>query len=64
MKIRIVLVDMLVEISPEIYKDYVVYENNKKVFFVQLMKALYGIMKASVLYYKKSERILKISVMR
>ena len=36
MKIRGVLVDMLIEMSPEIYKDYVVYENGKKVLYVQL----------------------------
>ena len=64
MKIRGALVDMLVKMSPEIYKDYIVYENNKKVLYVQLLKALYYMMKASVLYYKNSERTLKISVMR
>ena len=53
MKIRGVLVDMLVEMSPEIYEEYVVYEKGKKVLYVQLLKALYGMMKASVLYYKK-----------
>ena len=31
MKIRGALVDMLVEMSPETYKDHVIYENNKKV---------------------------------
>jgi len=53
MEIRGVLVDMLVGMSPETYKDYVVYENGKTMLYVQLMKALYGMMKASVLYYKK-----------
>ena len=38
MKIRGVLVEMLVEMSPEIYEDYVVYENNKKVLYVQLLR--------------------------
>ena len=45
--------DTLVEISPEIDKDYVVYEKDKKVLYVQMIKALYEMMKTSVLYYKK-----------
>ena len=53
MKIRGALVDMLVEMSPETYKDHVIYENNKKVLYVRMLKALYGMMIASVLYYKK-----------
>ena len=53
MKIRGVLVDMLIEMSPETYKNYVVYERGKKVLYVRMLKALYGMMIASVLYYKK-----------
>ena len=53
MKIRGQLVDMLVAMAPEIYADYVVYENGQKVLYVQMLKALYGMMKASLLYYKK-----------
>jgi len=53
MKIRGQLVEILLEISPVTYKDYVVYENGKKVLYVQIMKALYGIMKSSLLYYNK-----------
>ena len=53
MKIRGHLVDMLLEISPETYKDYVTYENGKKVLYVHMLKALYGMMKASILYYNK-----------
>ena len=53
MKIRGVLVDMLIEMSPETYKQYVVYEKGKKVLYVRMLKALYGMMIASVLYYKK-----------
>ena len=44
---------MLVAMAPEIYADYVVYENGQKVLYVQMLKALYGMMKASLLYYKK-----------
>jgi hypothetical protein len=53
MKIRGVLVDILLEMSPETYKDYVVYEGKNKVLYVQMLKALYGMMMASLLFYKK-----------
>ena len=53
MKIRGSLVDMLLEISPGTYEDYVVYEKGQKVLYVQMLMALYGMMKASLLYYNK-----------
>ena len=53
MKIRGALVNLLVEISPETYKDYLIQEGKGKVLYVRMLKALYGMMKASVLYYKK-----------
>jgi hypothetical protein len=42
MKITGVLVDMLVQIAPETYGPYVVFENGKKVLYVQVLKALYA----------------------
>ena len=53
MKIRGPLVDMLVELSPETYADYVVYEGKSKVLYVVMEKALYGMLQSSLLYYKK-----------
>ena len=53
MKIRGELVDILVEVAPEVYKDYVIYEGNHKILYVQMMKALYGMLISSILYYKK-----------
>jgi hypothetical protein len=54
MKIRGTLVDMLVEIDPETYADYVVYDYNKeKILYVQVLKALYGMLESSLLFYKK-----------
>jgi hypothetical protein len=53
MKIRGPLVDILVNINPAMYKDFVVQEGNSKVLYVDMMKALYGMMIASILYYKK-----------
>ena len=53
MKITGVLVDYLIEIAPEVYGPYVVYQNGKKVLYVQVLKALYGMLVASLLWYKK-----------
>ena len=53
MKITGVLVDILLDKNPVRYKDYVVYENGKKVIYVELMRALYGMINASLLWYKK-----------
>ena len=41
MKITGVLVDLLVQITPEVYADYVVFENGRKVLSVEVLKALY-----------------------
>jgi hypothetical protein len=53
-KIRGILVDILVEIAPDVYTSYV-SKNNKgtKQFLVQFQNALYGTMVASLLYYQK-----------
>ena len=43
----------MVETSPETYKDYVVYENGTPVLYLVLVKALYGLLESSLLFYKK-----------
>lgn len=53
MKIRGALVDILVEMDHEKYNDYVVYESRRKVLYVMMNKALYGMMQSSLLYYQK-----------
>jgi hypothetical protein len=58
-KIRGILVDILVEISPEAYNSYVSQDNKgNKQFLVQCQNALYGTMVASLLYYRKFVKIL------
>ena len=47
------LVEMLVEIAPEAYTDYVTYENNNKIVCVSMLKPLHVMLKASILYYKQ-----------
>jgi hypothetical protein len=53
-KIRGILVDILVEISPEAYKSYVSQDKKgNKQFLVQCQNALYVTMVAILLYYRK-----------
>ena len=59
MKIKGYLVDMLLELAEEVYKDFVVYENNIKVLYVEVLKALYGMLQASLLFYKKLKKDLE-----
>ena len=53
MKIRGRLVDWLVEMDPLMYKDKVVYENGVKVIYLEVLKAIYGMLIASLLWYRK-----------
>jgi hypothetical protein len=53
-KIRGILVDILVEISPDVYKYYVSKEKKRlKQLLVKYQNALYGTLVASLLYYQK-----------
>jgi hypothetical protein len=49
MKITGVLVDMLVKLNPELYGPYMVYER----LYGQVMRAIYGMLEAAILWYKK-----------
>ncbi len=53
MKITGVLVDLIIEMAPEVYKPFVTFEGTKKVIYVQVLRALYGMLVAALLWYKK-----------
>jgi hypothetical protein len=53
MKITGALVDLLVDRAPEVYKDYVVFENGKKVLYVQVLRGLYGMLIAALMWFQK-----------
>ena len=59
MKITGVLVDILVQLSPETYGPYVVFENNRKVLYVVVLRAIYGMLQAALLWYQKFKRDLE-----
>jgi Reverse transcriptase (RNA-dependent DNA polymerase) len=50
---------MLVSLDTVLYKPFVVHENNDKVLYVQLLKALYGTLQAALLFYKKLKKDLE-----
>ncbi len=48
------LADMMIQIVPEVYRRYVRMDRKgTKVLYIKLQKALYGLMKASLLFYQK-----------
>jgi hypothetical protein len=52
-KIRGILVEILVEIAPDVYKSYVSkYKKGMKQFLVQFQNSLYDTLIASLLYYR------------
>ena len=49
MKITGKLMDILVKMAPEVYAKHVVYKNGKKVLYVQVLRALYGMLISAIL---------------
>jgi hypothetical protein len=59
------LLDILWSIAPDVYGPYVmVGKKGEKQLLVQCLTALYGTMVASLLYYKKFVRSLKLNGFR
>ena len=59
MKITGVLVDMLVQLEPQLYGPRIVYEKGRKVLYVQVLRAIYGMLTASLLWYMKFKKDLE-----
>ena len=53
MKIRGDLVDILLELDPTLYGEHVVHVGKSKILYVLMLKGLYGMLIASLLYYRK-----------
>ena len=53
MKITGVLVEMMVQLDPDKYGPCVVFEKGKKVVYVQVLQAIYGMLQAALLWYSK-----------
>ena len=53
MKIRWRLVDWLIKISPQTYRDKVVIEKGVKVLYVEIVRAIYGMLEAALMWYRR-----------
>jgi hypothetical protein len=48
------LAEMMIQIAPQVYRKYVrVERKGAKILYVKLQKALYGLMRSSLLFYRK-----------
>ena len=52
------MVNMLLHIDYDKYKDYIVTERNDKVLYMELLKALYGTLRAACLFWEKLSKQL------
>ncbi len=59
MKIWGALVDMLTQIAPKRCDKYVTYEKDSKTLYVEMLKALHGMLQSSLLYYKRFRANIK-----
>ncbi len=54
------LADMMVQIVPQVYRKYVMVDKKgTPILYVKLQKALYGLMRASLLFYRKLRKELE-----
>ena len=54
MVIRGRLAGIIIRIAPKVYKKYATtYKQGNTVLYVKLMKSLYGLMEASLMFYQK-----------
>ena len=53
MKVEGKMAELLVRINPTLYQKYIRYENEKPVIYVVLKKALYGTLRAALLFWQR-----------
>ncbi len=59
MKMVGTLAELMVKTNPKMYRQYIVLEKGRSVLYLQLQKALYGMMKSVLLFYRKLVSELK-----
>ena len=59
MKVHGLLVDWLIELDPVKYENKVVYEKGQKVLYLEILRAIYGMLIASLLWYRKLRKDLE-----
>ena len=53
MRMNGTLAELMAKTDPKLYRKYLSNEKGKKVLYLRLKKALYGMMKSALLFYKK-----------
>jgi hypothetical protein len=53
MKLKGAVLEILVELAPDLYGPYVVLEDGKRVLYLQVLRALYGMLVAALLWYQQ-----------
>ena len=53
MRLEGTLAELLTKCEPKLYRQYVVTENGKPVLYVELVKALYGTLRAALIFWRK-----------
>lgn len=59
MKVKGQLTSLLVKTCPELYREYVIFEDGVPVLYLEIQKALYGLLESGLLFYKKLAGNLK-----
>ncbi len=59
MKMNGLLAELMVKMDPKIYQKYITIEKGRQVLYLCLQKALYGMMKSALLFYRKFIKELK-----
>ena len=57
------LAEILTNIDPKLYRKYIFLEKGVKVLYVNLQKAIYGLLRSALLFYLKLAIYLKIIVL-
>ena len=47
------MAELFTRLDPDMYRKYTVFENGKLVLYVELLKALYGTLRAALLFWRK-----------
>ena len=53
MTLRGPLAELMALSAPEVYRDYVTLQNGRKILYVRLKSALYGMLRSALLFYRK-----------
>ena len=53
MRLEGTLAELLTKCDPKFYRQYVITENNKPVLYVERIKALYGTLRAALIFWRK-----------